>query len=118
MHFPLVKTKYPPSRNRINLCNITNHTRQSSNKNPLLPKVSDPQSTCIDHDKNPEHSNINLSPKENITLMSFEQIKQIILDIDALSYSNTLQDKMLKSLNLKGFVNMMVDSEFTCLTSH
>ena len=36
------------------------------------------------------------------TLSTFEQTKQIILDIDTLSHSGTLQHKMLKSLNLKG----------------
>ena len=34
--------------------------------------------------------------------MSFEQTKQIILDIDILSHSDILRDKMLKSLNLQG----------------
>ena len=67
------------------------------------------------HDPNPSdiHSQINaqpiqtyrpVSPKSSIThpATNFEQAKQIIMDIDALSFSPTLQNKILQELKLHG----------------
>ena len=82
---------------------ITDSPRQDSTTAFQLPRNTSLCPTSTDP-KNAIHIKVNWPPGENTTptLTSFEQTKQIIMDIDTLSHSDALCNKILQSLNLNG----------------
>ena len=83
---------------------ITDNPRQDSTMAFQLPRNTSFHPTNRALDKNSACIKVNHSPRENTTstLTSFKQTKQIIMDIDTLSHSSALCNKILQSLNLNG----------------
>ena len=76
------------------------------NNTPNLQPTKDISPHNTSTPTNTKSTNINKThpPRDNITpsLATFNQTKQIIMDIDKLSHSTTLCNKLLQSLNLNG----------------
>ena len=74
---------------------------------PHLQPTQDVNLHVIHTQTNPKSTHINKahSPRDNTMLLvtTLEKTKQIIRDIDALSHSTTLWNKILKSLNHNGW---------------
>ena len=73
---------------------------------PNRQSILDPKQSGIDTQTKTQltHTYGPASPKKSIThpVTNFEQAKQIIMNIDALSYSTTLHNQILQELNLNG----------------
>ena len=98
------KTMNTPNLDDFRIQTIPYNLLQESTSDFQLPRNISLHPKNTDLNINATCIKVNQSPRENITptLTTFEQTKQIIMDIDAISHSNTLCNIILKSLKLNG----------------